>query len=135
MKRLIVLFTFITATAVSQEPAPAGAPGSSPEASKSASGPKKKTMEEALKNTKEIPGLVTMYQDTTSGKLHMLIKKEQLDREYIHFVHYLNGTVNAGVFKGWYDDARVIKFSRYFNRVEIEIQNNTMYFDKDKLDK
>ncbi len=80
MKRLIVLFTFITATVVGQEPAPTGAAGSSPEANKGASGQKKKTMEEALKNTKEIPGLVTMYQDTTSGKLHMLIKKSNLIR-------------------------------------------------------
>ena len=60
----------------------------------------------------------------------MVIKKEQLDKEYIHFDHYLNGTVNAGVFKGWYDDARVIKFHRYFNRLELEIQNNNMYFDE-----
>ena len=54
-------------------------------------------MEEALKNTKEIPGLVSMHQDTTNGKLFMVINKDQLDKEYIHFVHYLNGTVNAGV--------------------------------------
>ena len=131
MERSIVLFVFLATILVGQEPGPAKAPESTPESNKGAAGPKKKTMEEALKNTKEIPGLVTMYQDTTNGKLHMLIKKDQLDKEYIHFVHYLNGTVNAGVFKGWYDDARVIKFSRYFNRVELEIQNNTMYFDKE----
>ena len=40
--------------------------------------PKMKPMEEALKNTKEIPGLITLYQDTTGGKLYMLIKKTTL---------------------------------------------------------
>ena len=130
MQRSIVLFVFLATILTGQEPGPTKSPEPTPESNKGAAGPKKKTMEEALKNTKEIPGLVTMYQDTTNGKLHMLIKKDQLDKEYIHFVHYINGTVNAGVFKGWYDDARVIKFSRYFNRVELEIQNNTMYFDK-----
>ena len=50
-------------------------------AAKEPSGPpKKKSMEEALKNKKEIGGLFTMYQDTTNGKLFMLIKKEQLNK-------------------------------------------------------
>ena len=101
MERSIILFVLLATILVGQEPGPVKAPESTPESNKGAAGPKKKTMEEALKNTKEIPGLVTMYQDTTNGKLHMLIKKDQLDKEYIHFVHYLNGTVNAGVFKGW----------------------------------
>ena len=90
---------------------------------------KKKTMEEALKNTKEIPGLFTIYQDSTNGKLYMLIAKEQLDKEYIHFVHGLNGQLNAGVFKGSYRGSKIIKLNRYFNRVEFEVQNNSMYFD------
>ena len=90
---------------------------------------KKKTMEEALKNTKEIPGLFTIYQDTTNGKAYMLVKKEQLGKEYIHFVHGLNGQLNAGVFKGSYRGSKIIKFKRYFNRIEFEVQNNAMYFD------
>ena len=91
--------------------------------------PKKKTMEEALKNKKEIPGFFTLYQDTTNGKLFMLVKKDQLNKEYIHFVHGLNGQLNAGVFKGSYGGAKVIKLSRYFNRIEFEVQNNALYFD------
>ena len=52
--------------------------------------PKKKTMEEALKNKKEIPGLFTLYQDLDNGKLHMLIKEDQLDKENIHFFIDIN---------------------------------------------
>ena len=113
MKRLITTLFILTVFIVGQEPAPKKAADAAQAANKSPDAPKKKTMEEALKNTKEIPGLVSMHQDTTNGKLFMVINKDQLDKEYIHFVHYLNGTVNAGVFKGWYDDARVIKFRRY----------------------
>ena len=90
---------------------------------------KKNTMEEALKNTKEIPGLFTIYQDTTNGKAYMLVKKEQFGKEYIHFVHGLNGQLNAGVFKGSYRGSKIIKLKRYFNRIEFEVQNNAMYFD------
>lgn len=90
---------------------------------------KKKTMEEALKDKKEIPGLFTIYQDTTNGKLSILIKKDQLGKEFIHFVHGVNGQLNAGVFKGNYRGARVIKFNKYFNRIEFEVQNNAFWFD------
>jgi len=90
---------------------------------------KKKTMEEALKDKKEIQGLFTLYQDTTSGKVSMLIKKDQLGKEFIHFVHGVNGHLNAGVFKGNYRGARVIKLNKYFNRVEFEVQNNAFWFD------
>ena len=131
MKRLIAILFILTTFILGQEPTPGKPTDSAQGEGKPPNAPKKKTMEEALKNTKEIAGLVSMHQDTTTGKLFMVINKEQLDKEYIHFVHYLNGTVNAGVFKGWYDDARVIKFRRYFNRVELEIQNNNMYFDKE----
>ena len=130
MKRLITTLFILTVFLMGQEPAQEKPAGATQGENKSPDAPKKKTMEEALKNTKEIPGLVSMHQDTTNGKLFMVINKDQIDKEYIHFVHYLNGTVNAGVFKGWYDDARVIKFRRYFNRVELEIQNNNMYFDE-----
>ena len=100
-----------------------------PEQPKSPEKQKKKTMEEALKNTKEIPGLFTIYQDTTNGKAYMLVEKEQFDKEYIYFVHGLNGQLNAGVFKGSYRGSKIIKFKRYFNRIEFEVQNNAMYFD------
>ena len=91
--------------------------------------PNKKTIEEVLKNTIEKAGLFNLYQDTTSGKTYMLIKKDQLNKEYIHFVHGLNGQLNAGVFKGSYRGAKIFKLKKYFNRVEFEVQNNAMYFD------
>ena len=90
---------------------------------------KKKSMEDALKNTKEIPGLFTVYQDTTNGKTYIAIQKSQLGEEYIHFVHGLNGQLNAGVFKGSYRGSKIIKLKRYFNRIEFEVQNNSMYFN------
>ena len=111
MNRLITTLFILTVFAVGQEPAlkkPADA--TQGEENKSPNEPKKKTMQEALKNTKEIPGLISMHQDTTNGKLFMVINKDQLDKEYIHFVHYLNGTVNAGVSSY---DARALSSKSY----------------------
>ena len=97
-----------------KKPAPANQP-------KATEKPKKKTMEEALKNTIEKAGLFNLYQDTTSGKTYMLIKKAQLEKEFIHFVHGLNGQLNAGVFKGSYRGSRIFKLKKYFNLSLIHI--------------
>ena len=127
-KKLIIIlslfsFLFSQETNTNQEKT------AQPNQSKPLEKPKKKTMDEALKNTKEFPGLFKVYQDTTNGKTYMLVQKEQLEKEYIHFVHGLNGQLNAGVFKGSYRGSKVLKLKRYFNRVEFEVQNNAMYFD------
>ena len=127
-KKLIIIlslfsFLFSQETNTNQEKT------AQPNQSKPLEKPKKKTMEEALKNTKEFPGLFKVYQDTTNGKTYILVQKEQLEKEYIHFVHGLNGQLNAGVFKGSYRGSKVLKLKRYFNRVEFEVQNNAMYFD------
>ena len=91
--------------------------------------PKVKTMEESLKGKKEIPGLFTLYQDEKDGKLFMLVTKEQLGKEYIHFVHGLNGQTNTGVMKGGYRGSTIFTLKRYFNRIEFEVQNNSFYYD------
>ena len=91
---------------------------------------KKKTMKEALKNTRSIEGLIALHQDSTKGKLYMSITREQLEEEFIYFVHGYNGHMNVGVGKGWPYYSRIIKINRYYNRIEFEIQNNSFYFDK-----
>ena len=88
--------------------------------------PKMKPMEEALKNTKEIPGLITLYQDTTSGKLYMLIKKDNLDKEYIHFIYGANGHNNTGITRGWPYYSKVIKLKKYFTRIAVSYTHLTL---------
>ena len=90
---------------------------------------KTKSMEESLKGKKEIPGLFKLYQDEKEGKLFMLIGSDQLNKEYIHFVHGLNGQMNAGVIKGGYRGSRIFTLKRYFNRIEIEVQNTAFYYN------
>ncbi len=91
--------------------------------------PKIKKMEDAIKGKVHIPGLISLYQDSVSGALSMVINKSQIGAEFIYFVHAKEGQLNAGVFRGNYRGSRIIKFNRYFNRIEFEIQNNSFYFD------
>ena len=127
----IKLFSFIIVSLLIAQDLPPSTDGTTPKPG--ISPPAIKSMEEALKNKKEIPGLITLYQDTSNGKMHMLLKSDQLNHEYIYFVHGLDGQIDAGVFRGSYRGARIIKFKRYFNRVEFEIQNISLFFDPENL--
>tara|TARA_B100000073_G_scaffold262959_1_gene222675 strand:+ start:439 stop:2985 length:2547 start_codon:yes stop_codon:yes gene_type:complete len=131
MKKRMQLVFFLSAFVFSQDPIEQQELTPAQTKNPTKESPKKKSMEEALEKKKEIPGVFTLYQDEENGKLYMFIKKNQLEKEYIHFVHGLNGQINTGVFKGSYRGARVFKLKRYFNRVEFEVQNNSMYFDSE----
>ena len=98
---------------------------------KKPSPPKIKNMEEGLKGKKEIPGLITLYQDTATGKMSMVLKNDQLGKEFIYFVHARDGQRNSGVLRGVYRGSKIITLNRYFNRIEFEIQNHSFYFDPD----
>ncbi len=49
----------------------------------------KKSIATLTKSSKKIEGLFTIFQDTVSGNLKMLIKKNQLDKDYIYFSQLL----------------------------------------------
>ena len=58
------------------------------------------------------PGLFDVYQNDKDGKVYLLIKKEQLNNEYIYFAHILDGIVQAGTWRGNYLDNGIIKFNK-----------------------
>ena len=129
MFRVLIFSGLLFTYGFGQEGAPAATDLKATEQEKSNDMPKVKTMEESLKGKKEIPGLFTLYQDEKDGKLFMLVTKEQLVKEYIHFVHGLNGQTNTGVMKGGYRGSTIFTLKRYFNRIEFEVQNNSFYYD------
>jgi len=129
MVRTLVFSGLLFTYSFGQEEKPVAADLKEAKQEQSTDTPKVKTMEESLKGKKEIPGLFTLYQDEKEGKLFMLIAKEQLGKEYIHFVHGLNGQTNTGVMKGGYRGSTIFTLKRYFNRIEFEVQNNSFYYD------
>ena len=50
-----------------------------------------KGIAELTKKCKAISGLFTIYQDTTTGSCFILVKKEQLEKEFIYFSHSTDG--------------------------------------------
>lgn len=87
------------------------------------------SMQDTLKNFKTFAGLFDLYQDTVAGTLLMKIKKDQVGKEYIYFSHTADGVLPAGHHRGSFRYNRVFSIQRYFNRIELVMENTGYYFD------
>ncbi len=88
-----------------------------------------KKIGEVTKRSRKFEGLFTIYQDTVDGTIKMVIKEDQIGKEFIYFSQVDNGAVEAGGFTGGYRDSKVFKVVRYFNKIEFVLQNTSSYFD------
>lgn len=87
------------------------------------------TISDKVKKCKKTEGLFTLYRDTTTGSVMMLIKKTQIDKEFIYFSYIENGNTTTGHNKGTFRDNKVFTIRRYFNQIEFITQNTNFYFD------
>jgi hypothetical protein len=107
-------------TAGAKPAAPGGAP---------AAGAEKKSIATVVKPMKKIDGLFTMYQDTTTGSLMMLVSKNKIGKEFIYFTHVVDAPVTAGAFRGAFGSNNVFRIEKHFNRIEFVTQNPSFWFD------
>ena len=76
-------------------------------------------------------GLFTLLQNRETGATQLLIKADQLDREYIYFIHVADGVVDAGYFRGAYGPSFVFSLHKRFNKIELIQRNTGFYYDPD----
>ena len=62
---------------------------------------------------------------------YLELSDEDISKEFIYFAHIINGTVEAGLFKGSHIDQAVIKFEKQFNSLNLVRVNTEYYFDPD----
>ena len=74
-------------------------------------------------------GLLTSYQDPDNGNTYLELSDEAVSKEFIYFAHIINGTVEAGLFKGSHIDQAVIKFEKQFNSLNLIRVNTGFYFN------
>lgn len=132
MKRTILLLlaaTISTLPAIAQKRGKKkkGSPAPAIEAPKPDN--KKPSIASKTKTCVRMDGLLTIFKDTTNGQLYMLIKKDQLDKEFIHFTYTENGVLAAGYHRGQFRGSRVFKISRYYDQIDFEQQNTGFYFN------
>ncbi|QNM87023.1 zinc-dependent metalloprotease [Polaribacter pectinis] len=94
--------------------------------------PKKKgkSIKDLTKSSKKIEGLFTIFQDTITGSVKLLVKKDQLNKDFIYFSQIADGVVEAGQFRGAYQGSTVFNLKKFFNRLEFIAPNTAFYFDK-----
>jgi hypothetical protein len=109
-----------------KKPAPASAAAAAPaDADKS----KTATIESKTKNCIKLPGLFTLYRDTTDGRLFMLVNDSQLNQEFIHFTYTENGVIAAGHHRGQFRGSRIFTIKKSYGNLEFEQINTAFYFD------
>ncbi|MDG1477257.1 MAG: zinc-dependent metalloprotease [Vicingaceae bacterium] len=88
-----------------------------------------KKISEVTKKSKKIDGLFTIYQDTITGSIKMVVSEDQLNNEFIYFSQIADGVLEAGSFRGAYRGSKVFRIQKYFNKIEFITQNTSSYFD------
>ncbi|MCH2193187.1 zinc-dependent metalloprotease [Kordia sp.] len=74
-------------------------------------------------------GLFTIYQDTITGALQMVISKDQLEKEFIYFSQINDGVMDIGAFRGSYRGSKIFTVKKYFNKIEFVTKNNSYYYN------
>ncbi len=88
-----------------------------------------KTIEQLTAASERIDGFFTLFRNNADGSLHMLIREDQLQQEFIHTVVAQDGVVAGGHFRGQYRDNKVLLLRRHFDRIEFVENNTSFYFD------
>ncbi|MGG6231899.1 zinc-dependent metalloprotease [Tenacibaculum sp. SDUM215027] len=90
----------------------------------------KKTIKSLTKSSKKLDGLFTIFQDTVTGDVKLLLKKEQLNKDFIYFSQIADGVIEAGAFRGAYRGSSIFNIKKHFNKIEFVAPNTSFYFDK-----
>ena len=74
---------------------------------------KSKTLEDFIKSSKKIEGLFDIYQDTITGQVQMLVREDQLNKDYIYGSQIADGVVRTAGFRGQYKDEKILNFKKF----------------------
>ncbi|HET6244161.1 MAG: zinc-dependent metalloprotease [Bacteroidetes bacterium] len=89
-----------------------------------------KSIASVIRRCNKYEGLLNLYQDTVNGTVYLLVKKEQLDKEFIYFSKTIDGVIATGHYRGSHEDNKVFTIQKHFNRIEFVTENTSFYFDK-----
>ena len=124
------------ATHAGHAPAPLGAAAPAASASKPTSPAdsadstsKRKSLAATIAASTKLPGLFTLYRDTTTGALMMQVAKTQVGGEFIYFTHIVDAPLSAGYFRGAFGDNNIFTIRRTYNRLEFITENGGYWFD------
>ena len=80
-------------------------------------------------SSKKIPGLFTIYQDTTTGTVLLYITKEQLEKEFIYQSFSMGGPPELFLNRNMIRVTWIFALRKTFNKIEFIKQNTNYYYD------
>ncbi|MEJ2085784.1 MAG: DUF5117 domain-containing protein, partial [Acidobacteriota bacterium] len=90
-----------------------------------------KSIAEVTEESDRIEGLFVLFRNRDNGKLHMLVRPDQTDKEFIYFRMIRDGVVEAGQTRGEFGSEAIFSVRRHFDRIEFVRENTAFYFDPD----
>ena len=88
-------------------------------------------IENKTKGCELYEGLFNIYQNKKNGKSFIEIDTSHLDKEFIYFSYFENGVTDAGAVRGRYRGSKIIKITKFYNKIDITVSNTSYYFDKE----
>ena len=86
-------------------------------------------IEKKTKKCTKYSGLFNFYQENDNGNSYIEIDTSHIGKEFIHFCYIENGVSDAYAMKGSYRGSKIIKISKYYDKIEFTIENTKFYFD------
>ena len=88
-----------------------------------------KTVAEIAEKCDRIEGLFTLLRDRQTGEVYLLVRKDQLGKEFIYFTYAENGIARLGLFRGNFRGERIFTIERDFRQLRFAFQPTRYYFD------
>lgn len=88
-------------------------------------------IKDKTKGCEVFDGLFKIYQNKKNGKSFIEIDTSHLDNEFIYFSYIENGVTDAGAVKGSYRGSKIIKISKFYNKIDFTINNTKYFFDEE----
>ena len=88
-------------------------------------------IKDKTKGCEVFDGLFKIYQNKKNGKSYIEIYTSHLDKEFIYFSYIENGVTDAGAVKGSYRGSKIIKISKFYNKIDFTINNTRYFFDEE----
>ena len=85
-----------------------------------------------IKGSTKVPGLFTLYQDTATGSLQMLITPEQLEKEFIYQSFSMGGPPSLFLNQNMIRTTWVFSIKKVYDKIEFQRENTSFYYEPDK---
>ena len=82
-----------------------------------------------VKSSRKVEGLLTMYQDTSSGSVQLYVKKDQLGKEFIYQSYAMGGPAELFLNQSMPRTTWIFKIRKSYDKLEFAQVNTNFYYD------